>query len=203
MWHLNGYTGPSSGPVVSGTQVGIVGRTGLGDVCHLHVEAKRTGVRFDPEPLMFGGSVTIEDDMRIPVGLLPLAQGVVGPGNRLRTDPNTVEGSRVIGGDPPTGIGEAKAYFVQVYGTDVKGQPYTVGGKGGDTYMWVGVFGSTWFVAEPLVTDIKPTGAIAVPPADCSAQETTIAQLETKISRARTANRGAQQAQNAVETALA
>lgn len=200
MWHLNGYAGPSSGPVVSGQQVGVVGKTGLGAVCHVHVEAKRDGVRFDPEPLMFGGSLTIEEDnMRMPIGQ-PIAQGTVGPGNRLRVDPFTTEGSRVIGGEPPDGIGEAKAYLVNVFMLGVKGQPYTLGGKAGDEYAWVGVFGQTWYVAEPLVTDLKPSSIF--PPADCSAQEATIAQLQTKIARATTANSGAQRAQDAVAAAL-
>ena len=44
---------------------------------------------------------------------------------------------------------------------------------------------------------------VPLPKADCSAQETTIAQLTGKIDRARTANRGAAQAQAAVEGALA
>lgn len=192
IWHLNGYAGPSSGPVAAGQQIGVVGRTGLGNVCHAHVEAKRNGVKFDPEPLMFGGSVTVEDDMQIPGGLKPLAQGVVGTGNRLRVDVSTTEGSKVLD----------KAYWVQVYGFGVPGAPYTLGGKAGNLYAWVGVFGTTWFVAEPLLTQVTPTGALTLPTPDCSAQEATIAQLNTKIARARTANSGATQAQQAVEVAL-
>lgn len=151
------------------------------------------GLDVDPWPLISGqAELTLqEDDMKIPSGLVPLAQGVVGAGNRLRVDPFTTEGSRVLEG----------AYWVQVYGTDVPGQPYTLDGKAGSTYMWVGVFGETWFVAAPLVTNIRPVAPV-LPPADCSAQEATIAQLNGKIARARTANAGAAQAQAAVEVAL-
>jgi len=60
-WHLDGYVLPASGKIASGQKFGVVGDTGLGGVCHLHVEAKRDGVRFDPEPLIFGGSVDTED----------------------------------------------------------------------------------------------------------------------------------------------
>jgi hypothetical protein len=207
-WHLNGYSVASGVRVTAGQQIGIVGRTGLGDVCHLHVEVKRLGVRIDPEPLMFGTPLSIEeeDDVKIPAGLKPLASAVVGSGNRLRVDADTTTDSRIIGGPAPTGIGEDKAYWVQVYGFGVPGAAYTLDGKAGSLYAWVGVFGSTWFVAEPLLTQLTPSGQLtlpAPPPADCSAQETTIARLTLKIARARTANNGARQAQAAVETALA
>lgn len=190
MWHLNGYSGPSSGQVAAGQQVGIVGRTGLGNVCHLHVEAKRDGIRFDPEPLMFGGSLTVEDDMKIANGT-PLAQGIVGPGNRLRVDPDTIAGSKVIGTD----IGEAKAYYVEVYLLGVQGQAYTLNGKAGSTYTCVGVFGQVWYVATPLVTDITQTPGI-FPEADCTA-------LENQIAAASTAVDGAARAITAAQRSLA
>jgi hypothetical protein len=200
-WHLNAYAGPMSGPIVAGTQIGLVGRTGLGDVCHLHVEVKRNGVRIDPEPLMFGTPLNLEDDVKIPAGLKPLAQGVVGAMNRLRLDPSTTEGSRIIGGPAPTGIGDAKAYWVQIYGFGVPGAAYTLGGKAGSSYAWVGVFGSTWFVAEPLVTNLTPTGSI-FPPPDCSAQDQELAVIRTKLARAATSAAGAAQAATATVEAL-
>jgi hypothetical protein len=206
-WHLNGYSVASGAKVTAGQQIGIVGRTGLGDVCHLHVEVKRAGGRIDPEPLMFGTPLIIEEeDVKIPAGLVPLAQGVVGPGNRLRIDPDTVTGSRIIGGDAPIGIGEAKAYWVQIYGR-VSGEPYTLGGVAGSEYLWVGVFGSTWFVAAPLVTQIDATGLgratlPAPPPADCSAQERELAVARTTLSRSLTAAEGAKQAIDATVEAL-
>lgn len=61
-WHLNAWTIPAEGKkVMPGEQIGVVGRTGLGNVCHVHIEAKRNGQRFDPEPLIFGGSVELGD----------------------------------------------------------------------------------------------------------------------------------------------
>lgn len=64
IWHMGGWTFNDGQAVRAGQQVGIVGNTGLGAVCHAHVEAKRNGVKFDPEPLMFGGTLG-EDDMAL------------------------------------------------------------------------------------------------------------------------------------------
>lgn len=66
-WHLNAYVGVDGAWVQAGQQIGVLGRTGLGNVCHCHIEAKRNGIRFDPEPLMFGGSVQAgeDDDMLV------------------------------------------------------------------------------------------------------------------------------------------
>lgn len=57
-WHLASWTA-QNGPVVAGQEIGKLGSTGLGQVCHCHIEAKRDGNKFDPEPLMFGGSITV------------------------------------------------------------------------------------------------------------------------------------------------
>jgi hypothetical protein len=201
-WHLNGFSVASGTRVTAGQQIGLVGRTGLGDVCHLHIEVKRNGVRIDPEPLMFGTPLNLEDDVKIPAGLKPLAQGVVGPNNRLRLDPSTQEGSRIIGGPAPTGIGDAKAYWVQIYGFGVPGEAYTLGGKPGSSYAWVGVFGSTWFVAEPLVTNLTPSGVLPQPVADCSAQKRELSIINTMLERASVSAKGAAQAANATVEAL-
>ncbi len=151
------------------------------------------GLDVDPWPLVTGAAaLTLEDDVNIPNGRY-LVRGTVGAGNRLRVDPATTVSSQVIGTD----IGDDKAYVVQVYQRGVKGQPYTLGGKPGDTYSWVGVFGRTWFVADPLVTDLAVI-AEELPPADCSAQEQQIAQLNAKLGGIRTAAAGAQQAIEAV-----
>jgi hypothetical protein len=66
LWHLNGYTGPSTGFAPSGTQIGIVGRTGLGDVCHMHIELKVLGVKRDPEPYFFGTPLVIGQEDTMP-----------------------------------------------------------------------------------------------------------------------------------------
>lgn len=57
-WHLASWTA-QNGPVAAGQEVGKLGNTGLGQICHCHIEAKRDGEKFDPEPLMFGGSITV------------------------------------------------------------------------------------------------------------------------------------------------
>lgn len=64
-WHLNRRDVTPGMEVIAGQQIGIVGSTGLGSVCHLHVEVKVDGVRIDPEPLMFGGSLTVGEDMKL------------------------------------------------------------------------------------------------------------------------------------------
>lgn len=65
-WHLNRQDVYNGQPVNAGFQIGLLGSTGLGAVCHTHIEVKRNGTRIDPEPLMFGGSLLIaEDDMKI------------------------------------------------------------------------------------------------------------------------------------------
>jgi hypothetical protein len=72
-WHLQGYAVASGVRVATGQHIASVGRTGLGDVCHLHVEVKRFGVRIDPEPLMFGTPLTIEEDSPMDFGGAELA----------------------------------------------------------------------------------------------------------------------------------
>jgi hypothetical protein len=57
-WHLARQVVADGQRVAAGQQIGTVGNTGLKAVCHTHIEAKRNGVKFDPEPLMFGGSVS-------------------------------------------------------------------------------------------------------------------------------------------------
>lgn len=198
-WHLDRYAGPSSGPVAQGQQIGVVGRTGLGNVCHLHVEVKRNGVKLDPEPLMFGGSLTVEDDMQLPSGAGYLASGVIGPGNRLRISHDTTDGSEVL----------KDVTAVDILGIVYDATDYTLpdGRKGNRWYIVRRAdTGDVRQVAHLLVTGIEPTpwlfSQVPLPAADCSAQETTIAQLKTKISRAATSAAGAAQAANATVAAL-
>lgn len=199
-WHLNAFTIPrgTAVPVNRGQQIGIVGKTGLGAVCHLHFEIKVQGVRIDPEPYLFDAPLVIEDDdVKIPAGLVHLTQGVMGAGNRLRLAPFTAEGSKVLDG----------VTFVQVYGRGVKGQPYTLGGKTGDTYAWVGVFGETWFAAEPLVTDYQLTATgktlIPQPATDCTALiAEAVAPLNQRMKAAKDAAVQIGTAAKALETVL-
>lgn len=210
LWHLNATLPYPHVPrtstygdwqaVRAGAVVGATGATGAplsdgkgGTVpmpAHTHARLSRAGVPFDPEPHLFGAPITIleDDDVKIPAGLAHLAQGVVGAGNRLRRDPRTTEGSRVLDG----------AVYVQVYGVGVPGEQYTLGGRTSDRYAWVGVYGESWHVAEPLLADVVLTPAgrqlIPQPVADCSAVELELDRARARIARARTAVSGASQA---------
>lgn len=61
-WHLNRQDVGNGQPIKAGQRIGIHGSTGLGSVCHCHIEAKRNGERIDPEPLMFGGFLVVPED---------------------------------------------------------------------------------------------------------------------------------------------
>jgi hypothetical protein len=79
-WHLDSYSIANGALVKPGTEIGKVGKTGLGQVCHCHIEGKRNGIKFDPEPLMFGGSIntteiTEEFDMRFGGAELKILDG--------------------------------------------------------------------------------------------------------------------------------
>lgn len=191
--------------VKRGQVIGKTGNTGarLPDgspmPAHTHAELRRDGVLIDPEAYLLGAPIPLdeEDDMQIPATSEYLVGGVVGEGNRLRVDPFTTEGSKIIGDAGPDGIGEAKAYAVRVYEREVPGQPYELKAGKSDKYALVGVFGRSWYVAELLLTNVKLTaaGLQLAPKADCSAEL-------RKISGARTAVAGAKQALEAVEEML-
>jgi hypothetical protein len=183
-WHLGAYTVADGAQVAAGQPIAAVGRTGLGNVCHLHIEVKRDGVRIDPEPLMFGASLIVEEgEMKLPVGMAHIAQGLVGANNRLRRDPFSTIGSRVLDGE----------IYVQVYGKGIPGQPYTIGNVSGSSYAFVGAYGEAWYVAEPLLRDVQLTqaGQALIPPV-----------IDNRVERARTAALGADQALDAVLAAL-
>lgn len=165
-WHLDGYAGPASGRVEQGQQIGVVGDTGIGAVCHLHVEAKRNGVRFDPEPLMFGGSVSIEmeDDMAVPARLSALAFAALGANNRIRATPS-ITAPFVTVTDQTT---------VQVFGK-VEGGAWKVGTVSGTDWYWIGYGLNSGFVATILLPNVGLTAlgrdtlpALTPPPADCT-----------------------------------
>ena len=201
-WHLNGWTVADGQPVVAGNQVGIVGRTGLGDVCHCHIEVKINGVRVDPEPLMFGGSLTVEDDMQIRGANLRHIQNRsarLTTKARFRSSPEITE--NVID-DLEAG---ALIFPIAV----VTGQSVGTALDATDWYYGIktaGVAGSQLGCVHSSVLPRLPDGrGVALTPietADCSAQDAEVRRLSTKIARARTANAGARQASEAVEVAL-
>lgn len=53
-WHLASWGVASGSKVNAGQVIGWLGSTGLGNVCHTHIEMKVDGQRIDPEPYMFG-----------------------------------------------------------------------------------------------------------------------------------------------------
>jgi len=65
-WHLNAWTIPTgSVTVVEGEQIGVVGKTGLGAVCHMHFEVHLGGRKVDPWPLLRQNGATEESDVDI------------------------------------------------------------------------------------------------------------------------------------------
>lgn len=195
LWHLDKvYPAPVWTDVRVGEPVGVTGATG-GTLqngtpmpAHTHIALKLDGLPVDPEPHLPmverpAIPILLEEEMKIPPGSSPLAIGVVGAGNRLRKDPHTTEGSRVL----------EQAYQVQVFTYGVLGEPYSLAG-GGNTYALVGQFGEMWYVAEPLLGGVFLTDR--APRADCTAQD-------NKIAAARTAVAGAAQAIAAAQRSLA
>jgi hypothetical protein len=184
-------------------QVGVVGKTGLGAVCHLHIECKINGRKVDPEPYLFGAPLIVgeEDDMALPTDAGYFVEGKVAAGVNLRTAAETTDGARQTTGETP----------LKVLGIRRNGPSYTiainnVAKTDNDWYVVATSDGQTWEVAKLLVFGIAPTAylfsQVPLPAADCSVQEATIAQLTSRINRAKTANAGAMQAQAAVKAAL-
>jgi len=65
-WHLNAWTIPSGSVAVKeGQVIGVVGKTGLGAVCHMHFEVWIGGKKVDPWPLLRQNGATEEEDVRL------------------------------------------------------------------------------------------------------------------------------------------
>lgn len=60
VWHLDRITVGAGLTIPSGYQLGLHGKTGLGTGCHIHLEVKVDGVRIDPTPFIFGGTLDTE-----------------------------------------------------------------------------------------------------------------------------------------------
>ena len=138
VWHLNRIDIAGGQKVAAGQPIGIVGDTGLGSVCHAHVEAKRNGVKFDPEPLMFGGFVVVGEEPLTP-DFVPLAIGTVQAGNNLRAEPNVTSENFYL----------TSTRTFAVLGV-TQGGAYVVGGVAGKE--WVCIKGEkVWYIARPLI----------------------------------------------------
>ena len=126
-WHLDSRTAYNGQPVNAGFQIGTVGRTGLGDVCHVHVEVKVNGVRIDPEPLMFGGSL-MEDTV--------LAFGA----NQLKTLNSSPEFTTTADAwfrSEPRISDDTKIEVLKA-GTVIRSSYLVTGDKVGDSSQWIG-----------------------------------------------------------------
>ena len=162
-WHLNGWTITDGQKVNAGQQVGILGSTGLGAVCHTHIEAKRDGVRFDPEPLMFGGSLTV-DDMQYPRPNRPFLLADIGAGNRLRSAPTLTADSIALTLDSLATVG----VFSYVEGASWNGS---------NLWAWIGYDSETYCVHSKLLSNLRPT-------ADLPVSGTGITQAELDAAKA-------------------
>lgn len=177
-WHLASWSVASGVRVQAGQEIGKLGNTGLGQVCHCHIEATVNGVRIDPEPLMFGGTIP-EDDV-----LAQKTNFVDNPFRGRVTARSTIRTDRRLEASTAAGVLDA--------GTEIT----VIGRAQGDEYA-----GSTvWYVFGVDRTGLRciHSKLVEKPPStapDCSA-------LENKVAGALTAAKGAQQAVNAVVNAL-
>lgn len=184
VWHMDRSDIPSDRwiPVGRLQRLGIVGDTGLGAVCHAHLELKKDGKRYDIWQYLAQNREGVVSD--IPPNFRHYLQGKIYAGVRIREDPTTAQGSVI----------NDKTYFVQVYGQRDDGEPYVIDNKPGTSYTEIGLGGKRdrW-VATPFVKEISPTSA--APP-----QLSVTTEMTQKIGLASTAIKGAI---NAIEAALA
>lgn len=130
-----------------------------------HETALGFGLDVDPWLLITGqAALSIEDDdVKIPAGTKHIAQGIVGPGNNLRSAPSLSAPAYYL--DPE----RYSRQFVQVYG-DCEGDEW----QGSTLWTWIGWGGETRFVHSKLVTDRQLTdygrSMLPLPAADCSAE---------------------------------
>jgi hypothetical protein len=98
-WHLASRPIRNGTYVKAGTIIGILGNTGLGQVCHCHIAARYNGVLFNIEDQMFGIPLDLgeEDDMKISGKFLRHINGAI---TNLTTDANMRAG--VIAGEDDT-----------------------------------------------------------------------------------------------------
>lgn len=157
-WHVSGWAVPDGALVSAGTAIAYVGKTGLGQVCHCHITARLNGVLFDPEPLMFGGSITLEEELmsRPVTGLI---QAVLGEGNNIRKSP---------GGDLARKTD--KAIFVDVLALAEERSAWRIVASDGsvtegDQWFEIEAYGERGYVATALLPEPKLTtqGAEVLP----------------------------------------
>lgn len=205
LWHLKSTSLARDRwtQVAKGQAVGITGNSGArlpdGSVMphHTHIAALRNGVPFDIEPYLPmverpAAALQLEDDVSALEAKTTYLRepfvAVLKPGTAIREDTNTQGG--MVDRSPNPG----DAWSVVVIGTAdgevVNGSP--------EWLVYGGHKRSLLTVHASTVAARKPIGVAA----DCSAQDRTIAQLRTQISRASTSAAGAAQAAQATVEAL-
>ncbi len=149
-WHVAGWLVADGALVEPGVPIASVGKTGLGQVCHCHITGRRNGVLFDPEPLLFGGSITLEEEsMARPV--TGLIQAVLGEGNNIRVVP---------GGDLQRKTD--KAIFVDVLALAEETRPWRIVATDGsvtegDLWFEIEAYAQRGYVATALLPNPKLT----------------------------------------------
>lgn len=176
-------------PVKARQVTGVVGDTGLGAICHAHLELKKDGKRYDIWQYL---AQNIEEDVRdLPTGAKHLAQGKVGVGNRLREEANLTSTFYQI--TPEDGT-----QFVSIYAT-IPGQAEWPAGSGDTLWLLVGWRGKFWKIHHRLVTEITvtPSGKEILPAEDtafkarvATAIQGAINALEAAIAALRSALEG-------------
>lgn len=176
-WHCSRITVAEGAWVQAGQQVAVLGKTGLGNVCHCHIEVKRNGVRFDPEPLMFGGSIQVgeDEDMLVKGKVL---YSVINRQATLTADAQFRSGV-LAGDDEPIAVlpkGAVVRPFLAVQGRSV--------GTAADKAVWfcaaktgdiedaaIGYVHSSLLTRTPDGTGVAFSSVEAVaPPRDCDAE---------------------------------
>ena len=179
-WHLASWSVPDGTKVRAGQEIGKLGNTGLGQVCHCHIEATVNGKRIDPEPLMFEGTIPAQEDDVLADKINYLEQPFparTGKGGAVRTDATFGAATLAFYTDAP--------YEFVVIG-QLQGPEYPAGS--GQRTWWV--FG------------IDKVGLRCIHRSICERIAVTSTATDNKIAAALTAAKGAQQAFGAAGRAL-
>lgn len=165
-WHCDRHLVANGALVVTGTPIATVGKTGLGQVCHCHITCRVNGVLVDPEPLMFGGSITLgaalageEDEMRFGGAQL---QPIVGAAQfrltsdaHLRPTPARIASTKVF----PAGTVFYASYTVDGEAVGTNDQWFETRLYDGAAYVLGYIHTSVGERIEPPMTGIDPAVA--------------------------------------------
>lgn len=153
--HLNDFSIAEgiSVSVIRGQQIGVVGSTGLGGICHLHFETKINGVKVDPWPLLEQNQ---EIDMKLPgkfVRHIVNRRSVLTVVSNFRAGPSRTEESLHT-----YGAGTGLLPIVEVIGEKIGDSDRWFG-----CFLWVSGEGYTFGMFHSSVlapfTEVQKTGA--------------------------------------------